>query len=181
MSESMSFADMIKSAQEAGGSTDAPPAGTFQGVVTNATAKRSKSGKVEVGLFLRVTEEGPSKGMGCWSNQYLSPENTTALGIWFRTFEALGIPTAWWGQFADHDQAAAQAAQLVKGKDCTFVVAYEEWKGEMQPKVKAIKKPAGSTGTVPAQLSFPTAAPVPVAPAAPALPASIPAPPAAPF
>lgn len=185
-SEGMTFEQMIASAQEAGGSLDAPPAGTYQGVVVSANTKRNGKGKLTIGLLLRVTQEGDSKGLGLWSNQYLSPENATALGIWFRTFEALGIPTAWWAQFADLDQAAAQAATAVKGKECTFTVQYGEWQGEMRAEVKSIKKAAAGTGTIPAQ-ALPVSAPAPVAPLAPVAPApaapsaAVPAPPTSPF
>lgn len=181
---SMTFAEMIAAAQASGsGPMDAPPAGTHNGIIVSANAKRSSGGKVCVGLLIKV-EDGANKGNGCWSNQYLSPESATALGIWFRTFEALGIPTAWWAQFADMDQAAAQAAELIKGKQCQFVVAYREWKGEMQAEVKSIRKPVGGgTAAAPAAPIAPlapapvSALPAPVAPLA----APVAAPPTAPF
>lgn len=176
---SMTFAEMIAAAQASGsGPMDAPPAGTHNGIIVSANAKRSSGGKVCVGLLIKV-EDGANKGNGCWSNQYLSPESATALGIWFRTFEALGIPTAWWAQFADMDQAAAQAAELVVGKQCQFVVAYREWKGEMQADVKSIKKP-GNSPTVSQAAPLAAAAPLPAAPLAPATVAAPVAPVAAP-
>lgn len=184
---STTFAEMIAAAEASGsGPMNPPPAGPHNGVVVSANAKRSGKGKVTIGLLLKVTD-GPDKGTAVWSNEYLSPENATALGIWFRTFEALGIPTSWWGQFGDNmDQAAAQAAAAVVGKECKFVVAYREWpagSGAMEAEVKSIRKPVVGA-TAPAASIAPLAA-APVAPLAPVAPApvvaSVPQPPVAPF
>lgn len=176
---SMTFAEMIAAAQDSGsGPMDTPPAGTHNGIVVTANAKRNKSGKLTIGILLKV-EDGPNKGNGVWSNQYLSPENATALGIWFRTFEALGIPTAWWGQFADIDQAAAQASELIKSKQCQFVVAYREWQGELQADVKSIKKPSNSPAVAQAAPLAPAALPAAPLTPAPAPAATLPVAPAA--
>lgn len=176
----MSFQDMLDQARAAGATTDAPPPGQYMAVVVSAAAKRSKKDKVEIGFKLRVTE-GAHKDAGIWGNQYLSPESPVALDIWFRTFDALGLPMEWWTQFgANMDQAAAAAAEHIKGVACQITVANEEYpkgSGSFSAKVKRVSKLVPGQGAAPAS-SVPAA---PAAPAAAPAPGASAAPPKSPF
>ena len=175
--EDYTFGDLINSAKEAGGTSDAPPAGNYQGAVVSANTGKSNSGKLKIGLKLRV-EGGAHDGAGIWSNQYLSPESPAAVDIFFRTFEALGIPRNWWAQFGSNlDAAGAAVVDFVKGAKCSFTVKQGSYNGNPQMEVSRISKPSGVAA--PGAVQAPAAPAAVAAPAAPVPPAP-PVPPAAP-
>jgi hypothetical protein len=187
MSEEFTFGALIESAKEAGGTADAPPPGEYVGVVVAGNSGKSNKGKLKMGYKLRV-EGGAHDGSGIWGNQYLSPESPTAVDIFFRTFEAFGIPRNWWAQYgAEVDMAGAAAAEFIKGKRVKFTVKDEPYQGQSKMVVSRVSTytgpaPAAAAPSVP---QIPAQAAAPAAPAAPAFtppaaPAAPPAPPAAP-
>jgi hypothetical protein len=167
-----SFDQMLESAKEAGGTSDVElPNGEYLGVVVAANSKvASNSQKHQIGLKFRV-EGGQYDGGGIWTNQTLSPESPAALDIWFRTFEALGIPRNWWAQYGSNFQmACAAAAEQIKGAHAKFTVKTgAPYKGVTKQEVGYIKAVPGAATGLPGAAGIVPGVPA-LAGAAPAIP-----------
>lgn len=107
-----SFGDLLAAAAEAPQTSFGPEldaAGRYRADVVAANSKISSKGKLQFGLKFKVVG-GPKDGSSIWSNQTLSPESPAALDIFFRTFEALGIPRDGWAKYGSNLEAAGEAA-----------------------------------------------------------------------
>lgn len=156
--------------------------GSYQGVVVNTNVTESKNGKGQIGLRIQF-EGGQYDGKAVWANQTLTTDNPKAMGAWFRTFAALGIPQDTW---ATQNLSLTDAAARCEGRRVKFTLKHREYppgSGEKKNNVNITQGiEAGATAPVPPVPQAPAAAPVapvtpPVAPpaAAPAAPAPAPA------
>ena len=83
-----SWNDLVKEAGDASEDFEVLPAADYDMKVVKAEAKQTKTGKLSFALRSEVTS-GPYKGRLIFSNLTLSPENPTALGIFFRQMAAV--------------------------------------------------------------------------------------------
>ena len=188
-----SFGDLLAAAAEApqtsfGPELDAP--GRYRAEVAASNSKISSKGKLQFGIKFKVVG-GPKDGHAIWSNQTLSPESPAALDIFFRTFEALGIPRDAWAKYGSNLEAAGEAAanaiigapaeiNVQMGKPNNGYAAKLEVKFINPPKATQTAPVAAAAGAVPPAPQIPAQAAPPVVP--PAAPAAAPiAPPRSPF
>ena len=175
------FADLLQSAKEAPQTSFAPDLdapGTYTAEVTTATHKLTTNGKLQVGIRFKV-QGGPKDGHAIWANQTLSPESPAALDIFFRTFEALGIPRDAWAKYgANVEQAGEAVANAITGATAQIKVAMGKASGGYAAKLEVkFVNPLSRT----AAPAAPAAPQIPAQPAAPAAPVAPLAPPRAPF
>ena len=85
----LNWSDLIKNAGESA-SYEPLPDGDYDLVVVEAVAKVAQSGKTMFSLKAQV-ESGAFAKRLVWDNLTVSPDNATALGIFFRKMGALGL------------------------------------------------------------------------------------------
>ena len=152
------------------------PASDYDVKIIKAEAKMAGTGKLMFALTLEVTT-GPYAKRRLWSNLVVSPDNPTALGIFFRQVNAIGVDPSFFKVNPSDDQVAA----ALMGKECRVQVAIKNWQGSDKndvknyfPKTSADNAPAIPPAPTPVPASVnPTPAPAtpPVAP----MPAPVPA------
>lgn len=178
MTDTYSWDDLLKTADEAGFSVLDP--GEYDVRVKTAEATRSKADKDMIKVNFEVIS-GPSKGRGGIFNYFvLSPENPTAVGFFFRNMATLGLDRNY---FASRPTMAKLATDMV-GRTARIKIKHEEFNGQTQMRVDNIKKIPGDAATpVPAPVASPqpqpTVAPQPAPVATPhpaPAPASVPTP-----
>ncbi|GAA2141740.1 hypothetical protein GCM10009760_26230 [Kitasatospora kazusensis] len=164
-----SFSDLLNAAGAAAGTTDELlPGGEYDAEVIAANYKITDKGKLQIGIKYKVTS-GPHAGVGTWANQTLSPESPTALDIFFRAFEALGLERSGWAQFGANLAGAGEAvAEKIKGANCRIKVAVETWQNEQRNRVERVTKAAPTApAAVPSGLPAPRIAAFPPPPGPP--------------
>lgn len=170
------WGQLVKDAPESAGNFEPLADGEYEVVITAAEVRKNQADKVGYNVTIEV-ESGPNKGRKFFNTFWVSPESPTAMGIFFRQFEALGLPKqAYFVALEPTDEKIA--ADLV-GKRFHAVVGTREWNGKKQNDLKNIQP---ARGVAPVATAGP-AGPVPATPTAvaPAAPAATPtAPPAAP-
>lgn len=147
------FGQMIETAKEASdGTIDIEvPVGKYTATIVATSSGTNAGGKLYISAKFRIDDDGVAKNAGIWMRQYLSPENAVAVDIWFKTFEALGIPRASWAQFgADTGRAGADVATRIKGRRAQVTVKHEEYRGNTEAKVSGVRALSGSA---PAQVA----------------------------
>lgn len=75
--------------------------------VTGCTVKDTMTGKKMWNIEFTVAE-GPSQGRKAWTNQVLSPENATALSIFFRQMAAMGLDNDYFATEPSPEEIAAK-------------------------------------------------------------------------
>jgi hypothetical protein len=98
--------------------------------ITDASAGQSSTGKL---MFTIKTEilEGTDAKRKMTTNLTVSPENGTALAIFFQNMSAIGIPDTFFAQEPQPDQIA----QAMIGREVTVVVKHETWQGVKRGKI----------------------------------------------
>lgn len=146
-----SFADLLKTAQDAGFST-CPP-GTYDARIVASEVKSTAAGKDMIVVKFEVTG-GPNGGRKIPNNFVISPENANALGFFFRHMRALGLDNAY---FAANPSVHQVANDLIN-KTCRIEVATRTWNGEDREDIKRVMAPLG--GVAPSAVTALPAQPV---------------------
>jgi hypothetical protein len=162
---SLNFGELMKAA----GPLEALPVGDYDVVCKSADATTTKNGEKSMIKAKFSVESGPHAGRTIYWNAVISPENATALRIFFVQMEALGLNSAF---FSSSPSLEAVAQNLV-GKRAKFNIAHRLYNGQTQVDVKRVS-PAGASaagglgnfGGLPASPAPAAPAPIP-APAAP--------------
>ena len=183
----LNWGDLVKEAGDVG-SYDPLPDGDYDLTVVEATAKVSQSGKTMFAVKAQVQTGAHAKRL-VWDNLVVSTDNPTALGIFFRKMNALGLGR----EFFATSPSNAQIEQALKGRSFRAQIGSRTWQGQKKNEIKAYYSVVGATAApaapvaaaapAPAPAPAPAAAPVAEAPAvAPVAEApAAAAPPAAPF
>lgn len=106
------------------------PAGPYNVRVEKAEhrmSSRSKDGFNVTAIVLN----GPYEGRKIFNTFYVSPDSPTAMGIFFRHMDALGIP----GAFFDSNPSIEAICQALTGKVAVFTVKQEEYNQKIQNKL----------------------------------------------
>lgn len=178
----LDWAQLIKDAGESsgGGNYEPLPDGDYEFVVVEAPATISQSGKVMFKLKAQVEGGAHSKRL-VWDNLVVSPENATALGIFFRKMNCMGLTK----EFFDSKPSNEQISAAMNGRRFRGQVATRTYNGKQSNEIKnyfpsqvgAVVPPSVQAAAAPAAAPMPSPAPA-------AAPAPAPAPsaaPAAPF
>ena len=180
---SLNWGDLVKDAGDVA-SYEPLPDGDYDLTVIEATAKVSQSGKTMFAIKAQVQSGAHAKRL-VWYNLVVSPENSNALGIFFRKMAALGLNR----DFFSTSPSNAQIEQAIKGRSFRAAITSRTWQGQKKNEIKNyyVAPAAGTPGAAPVAAAAPAPAPAP-APAAPVAPVAAapvaaavpPAPPAAP-
>ena len=158
--------------KESGGAAEPLPNGDYDCKVTKAEAAKTSNGKLMFKLTFEVIA-GPSTRRKIWGNQTVSPENPTALGIFFSQMKALGLDANFFGAQPSPDQVAA----AMEGRFARVNVGQRTWQGQLRNEVKSIKPAVITSEQGFAAPSPQVAAPAPQVaapqPAAPVVPAPV--------
>lgn len=141
------------------------PADDYEVEVVEATFTMTKSvpSKKMWKVHLRVVNHQKYNNRRVWTNIVLSPDNSKALGFFFRNMAVLGLTREYFAT-KPADEAIASA---MKGRRAKVKITQKPYQGEMQNEVDRFIAPLAVEGA-------PAAAAAPVAAAA---PAGVPAPP----
>jgi hypothetical protein len=164
---SLNWSDLIKEAGETQ-SYEPLPDGDYNFTVLEGTAKVTQSGKTMFSLKAQV-DDGPHAKRLVWDNLVVSPDNPTALGIFFRKMTAMGLAK----EFFDSNPSNAQIEQAMVGRKFRGQVGSRTYNGNKRNEIKNYYTTANAAATAAPRTA---AAPAPVAPPA---PPAAPAPPTA--
>lgn len=78
-----------------------------------------------------IVLNGPYEGRKIFNTFYVSPDSPTAMGIFFRHMDALGIP----GEFFDTNPSIEAICQALTNKVAVFTVKQEPYNGKIQNKL----------------------------------------------
>jgi hypothetical protein len=176
----LDWAQLIKDAADSsgGGNYEPLPDGDYEFSVVEAPVTETQSGKTMFKLKAQVAGGAHDKRL-VWDNLVVSPENSTALGIFFRKMNCMGLTQ----EFFDRTPSNEQISQALTGRRFRGQVGTRTYNGKTSNEIKnyypsqagAVPSAPGQTAAAPAPAPAPAAAPAP-APA----PAAAPAPSAAP-
>ena len=178
----LNWGDLVKDAGESA-SYEPLPDGDYDLTIVEATAKVSQSGKTMFAVKAQVTTGAHAKRL-IWDNLVVTPDNSAALGMFFRKMGALGLGR----EFFASNPSNAQIEAALKGRSFRAQVGSRTWQGNKKNEIKmyyaaaaaaAAASAAPAAAPAPAPAPAPAAAPAPVA-AEPA-PAPVAAAPASPF
>jgi hypothetical protein len=130
---------------------EALPNGDYQVECVSADATHSSTGKPMIKVKFKVTE-GPHANRTILSQLTLSPDNETALSIFFRQMKAFGLGEDFFAR-VPAGQLGPVASAMV-GRRVTVKLTQREWQGEMRNNVAAIMPPlnAAPAGGMPNQM-----------------------------
>ncbi len=173
MSNSFSWADLVRDAGSAAQDFSPIPAGNYDFKVVEATHKITQSGKTMFVVKAQV-QGGPHNGRLVWDNLVISPESEKALGFFFRKMAALGVTTEYFAQNPTNDQIAAALLNRQFVGEVTVGTFNNKPTNNINGYRASVASAQVAGGFPPAA---PTAAPVPTAAPAPAAaPVAAPAP-----
>lgn len=168
----INWGDLVKEAGASAGNYEPLPDGDYDFKVLEAKATVSASGKTMFKIKAEVQGGAHNKRL-VWDNLVVSPENPSALGIFFSKMAALGVPREF---FTNNNPSNAQIEASIDGKFFRAQVGSRTWQGNKQNEIKKYYvTQTATTASAPAPVA---AAPAP-APAPAAAPAPAPAPAAA--
>jgi hypothetical protein len=173
-----SWNDLLDDAGGAGNDFEPLPEGDYDLVITKSEALQTKNGKTMYKVQCSV-EQGPHKGRTVWNNFVISPESPTALSIFFRQMNVLGLDRAYW----QSDPSDHQVAEKLKGARFRGQLITRSFNGQESNEIKQFFTPRalaagpGSGPSAPAPAAAPPAAPAPAPAPAFAAPAPAAAPP----
>lgn len=141
--------------------------------IVKSEAKMTKTGKVMFAVQCKVTS-GPYANRRVFTNIVVSPENPTALGIFFRQMAAIGISR----EFFANNPSDSQVAEAMVNREFRGQVGIRAYQGQDKNEIKSFSRISKSENAGPAGPPAPmTAAPSPTnAPPAQAAPSPAPAP-----
>ncbi len=152
----LNWADLIKNAGESA-SYEPLPDGDYDLNVVEAVAKVTQSGKTMFSLKAQV-ESGAFAKRLVWDNLTISPENPTALGIFFRKMSALGLAK----DFFDRAPSNAQIEAALQGRRFRAQIGQKTYQGNKKNEIKNYYPAAG--GATAGAAVPPAPAPAPGAP-----------------
>lgn len=173
-----SWGDLLNDAGGSGDSFDPIPAGDYDFTIAQADATQTSNGKTMYKVRAKV-EAGPHADRLVFDQFVISPENPTALGIFFRQMNVLGLNREFFaGNPSDHHVAEALIGKRFRGQ-----VQIKTWQGQERNEIKqyftAVSGSLGNGQGMPPGPGSGSSSGIPPAPAA-APPAAAPAPAAAP-
>lgn len=174
----LNWGDLVKDAGETA-SYEPLPDGDYDLTVLEATAKVSQSGKTMFAIKAQVTTGAHAKRF-LWDNLVVSPDNSAALGMFFRKMGALGLGR----EFFSSNPSNAQIEAALKGRSFRAQVGSRTWQGSKKNEIKMYYTAPAAGTAAPVAAAAPAPAPAPAPAAAPVAAAPAPAPttaPAAPF
>lgn len=110
--------------------------GDFPVVIVGSEGGKSQNGKPMIKLKLRV-ESGPYAGREVRNNMTLSPENPTAVKMFFLNLERLGLGAAYFD--ANPDAEMVQIAADLLGRRAVVTLESRTWNGVASENVKTWK------------------------------------------
>lgn len=152
---SANFKDLLKAAEDAGYS-NCPP-GVYDVRVAAVETKLTAKGKDMFVIKFEIAN-GPNAGRKVFNRITISPENSTALGFFFREMKAMGADSAF---FATDPSVQAVAAKILNAL-CRIEVGTQMYNNEEREDVKKVLPPLGGPVSAPPVVPS-VAAPVPVA------------------
>jgi len=171
-----SWNDLLDDAGGAGGDFEPLPDGDYDFVISKSEATQTKAGKTMYKVQCSV-ENGPNKGRIVFNNFVISPESPTALSIFFRQMNLLGLNR----EFFNSNPSDHQVAERLKGARFRGQIVTRSFNGQESNEIKQFFTPRATVagpGASPAPTAAPAPAPAPAAPAPAPAPAFA-APPAA--
>ena len=126
----LNWSDLIKDAGETA-SYEALPDGDYDLVVLEGTAKVTQSGKTMFALKAQVETGAHAKRL-VWDNLVVSPDNPTALGIFFRKMHSLGLGK----DFFDRSPTNAQIEQAMIGRKFRGQIGSRTYNGNKKNEIK---------------------------------------------
>jgi hypothetical protein len=127
-----SWATLLNDAGDAAAGFEVLPAADYDLRITKSEAKMSSTGKVMFAITTEVTN-GPYKGRKLWGNIVVSSDNPIALGIFFRTMNAMGIDQS----FFAGNPSDAQVAEAMIGREFRGQVSVRQWQGQDRNEIKS--------------------------------------------
>lgn len=128
--------DAIASADDAG--FNVLPASEYDVYIESAEYKPTSNDKASYVVRFKV-ESGPHEGQSIFNNFVVSPENSNALGFFFRHMEAMGLPRSFFASEPSHE---AITSALVKRR-CRVKVSIREYNGQDKNQVDRVMPPIG--------------------------------------
>jgi hypothetical protein len=171
------FQSLIAQAKTA--SFDALPVGDYDLECVEATPKPTSTGKEMVKAKYKVIA-GPSAGRTVFNQYVLSPENATALAIFFRDMQAHGLDETFFTQLQGVEQPMAVIAARLPGTRVRMTLSQRQWQGQTRNNVDRVQ-PVPGGGLVGPGIPVPSmsgpapAVPQPGAPVPPGAPVQPPA------
>ena len=157
---SINWGDALESAD--GSDFELLPRADYNFKVTEASHKVSSTGKDMFEMKCTVVD-GPHKGRVLYSNQVVSPDNPTAMGIFFRKMGALGLK-------ADFFRANPENSAIVDailGREFQGQVTVRTYQGNDKNEISNIRPAVRTPGSAASPPPPPTAGGVPPLPSAP--------------
>jgi hypothetical protein len=177
----LNWSDLVNDAGSAATSYEPLPDGDYDLKVLEATTTTSATGKTMFKVKAEV-QTGPHAKRLVWDNLVISPENPTALGIFFSKMAALGLPREF---FTNNNPTNAQIEAQMTGKFFRATIGTRVYQGNKSNEIRRYHMTDTSDMGAPTPSAAPPAPPVaaapPPPPAAPAPASPFEAPPAAPF
>lgn len=172
----LNWGDLVKDAGEVSAGYDPLPDGDYDLTVVEATAKVSQSGKTMFAIKAQVQNGAHAKRL-VWDNLVVTPDNTAALGMFFRKMHALGLGR----EFFATNPSNAQIEQAIRGRSFRAQVTSRTWQGQKKNEIKQYYPGVAAATSAPVAAAAPAPAPAPAPAAAAPAPAPVAAPPASPF
>ena len=170
----LNWGDLVKDAGESA-SYEPLPDGDYDLTIVEATAKVSQSGKTMFAVKAQVTTGAHAKRL-IWDNLVVTPDNSAALGMFFRKMGALGLGR----EFFASNPSNAQIEAALKGRSFRAQVGSRTWQGNKKNEIKMYYAAAAAAASA-APAAAPAPAPAPAAAPVAAAPAPVAAAPASPF
>ena len=140
----LNWGDLIKEAGDTAGGFDPLPDGDYDLQIVEATAAVSQSGKTMFKVKAQVQTGAHAKRL-VWDNLVVSTDNPTALGIFFRKMNALGLGR----EFFATSPTNAQIEAAMKSKFFRAQVGSRTWQGQKKNEIKAYYTVANAASAVP--------------------------------
>jgi len=165
VTEQINWGNLI---EQAGKELEPVPKGTYDVVVEDASDTQTSTQKLMYKLKFRI-QGGASANRVLWNNITLTTDNPTALAMFFRNMDALGLDR----QYFSMNPSPSDVAAALVGRTVRVVIDHRLYQGSMRENVKQMMKATGVMG-IPGMPSSgaPAGIPSPMAPA----PAPVPQP-----
>lgn len=131
------WGQLVREAGDQSDDFEVLPAADYDMEIIKAEAKQTSSGKVMFAIRCKVTS-GPYQGRLVFANLTVSPENPTALGIFFRQMAAIGVSK----EFFSNNPSDSQVAEALEGRAFRGQVAIRTWQGQERNEIKGYSRVA---------------------------------------
>lgn len=163
----INWADLVKQAGDAGGSTSYEPLpdGDYELKVIQAEATMTKTGKV----MFKVTNEvqgGPYAKRRVWDQLVVTDDNPKAMNMFFMKASAMGLGRTFW----DANPSNAQVEQALNGRTFRATLGKRSYNGTESNEIKRYFPAQAAAAATPSATSAGASVPPPP-PAPPAAPA----------